>query len=75
MENSLFMICMSALVAVFSVLGLLAITMKILTGLFPVKVKKDEGTDSAVLAAIHSAYAVVNPGARITNIEEMKSRR
>jgi hypothetical protein len=66
---------MSALVAVFAVLGLLAITMKALTGFFPVRIKKDEGTDSAVLAAIHSAYAVVSPGTRITNIEEMKSRR
>jgi Na+-transporting methylmalonyl-CoA/oxaloacetate decarboxylase gamma subunit len=75
MENSLFMICMSALASVFAVLGLLAVTMKILTGLFPAKAKKDEGTDSAVLAAIHSAYAVVTPGARITNIEEMKGRR
>jgi len=67
---------MSSLAAVFTVLGLLAVTMKILTGLFPVKVeKKEEGTDSAVLAAIHSVYALVNPGARITHIEETKSRR
>jgi hypothetical protein len=73
MENSLFMICISSILAVFAVLGLLAITMRILTALFPER--KDGGIDSAVLAAIHSAYAVVHPGARITNIEEMKSRR
>lgn len=71
-EYNLLMICFSALIAVFALLGTLAIVMKILTGLFPEKV---DGIDSAVLAAIHSAYAVVAPGARITSIEEKKGRR
>ena len=74
MENSLLMICLSSLAAVFTVLGILAVTMRILTTLFPGK-KADEGVDSAVLAAIHSAYAVVTPGARITSIVEKKIRR
>jgi hypothetical protein len=73
MENSLLMICASSFAAVFVILGTLAVTMKILTALFPEK-KKDE-IDSAMLAAIHSVYSVVKPGARITNIVEMKSRR
>lgn len=71
-EYDLLMICFSALIAVFALLGTLAVVMKILTAVFP---EKADGIDSAVLAAIHSAYAVVVPGARITKIEEKKSRR
>ena len=68
MEVSLFMICISSFVSVFSVLAFLAIAMRLLIAVFPEK--KDE-TDPAIVAAIGSTCAVLYPGAKITKIEEV----
>jgi hypothetical protein len=53
--------------AVFSLLGLLAAIMWLITTLFPVR---ETRTDSAVVAAISTAVAAVWPGAMVTKIEE-----
>ena len=58
---------MIAMVAVFSLLGLLALIMWLITTLFPVREGK---IDSTVVAAITTAVASVWPGAKVTRIEE-----
>lgn len=59
--------CLVAMTAVFSLLGLLAAIMWLITTLFPVR---ETRTDSAVVAAISTAVAAVWPGAMVTKIEE-----
>ena len=59
--------CLIAMVAVFSLLGLLALIMWLITTVFPVP---DGKMDTAVVAAITTAVASVWPGARVTRIEE-----
>jgi hypothetical protein len=55
------------MVAVFVLLGLLAVIMRLITVVFPVR----EGRiDSAVVAAITTAVASIYPGATVTRIEE-----
>jgi len=65
--SSLFSACLIAMVAVFSLLGLLALIMWLITTLFPVREGK---IDSTVVAAISTAVASVWPGAKVTRIEE-----
>ena len=65
--SSLFSACLIAMVAVFSLLGLLALIMWLITTLFPVREGK---IDSTVVAAITTAVASVWPGAKVTRIEE-----
>lgn len=67
--TSLFLICTIALVAVFSLLSFLAITMHLITVIFPAR--KDV-LDPAVVAAITGTVAAVIPGATVTNIEEVR---
>jgi len=63
----LFSACLIAMVAVFVLLGVLAVIMRLITVVFPVR----EGRiDSAVVAAITTAVASVYPGATVTRIEE-----
>jgi hypothetical protein len=59
--------CLIAMIAVFALLGLLAVIMRLITVAFPVR----EGRiDAAVIAAITTAVASVYPGAKVTRIEE-----
>ncbi len=65
--SGLFSACLIAMVAVFSLLGLLALIMWLITTVFPVREGK---MDTAVVAAITTAVASVWPGATVTRIEE-----
>ncbi len=65
--TGLFSACLVAITAVFSLLGVLALIMRLITALFPVR---EARTDSAVVAAISTAVASVWPGAKVTRIEE-----
>ena len=65
--SSLFSACLIAMVAVFVLLGLLAVIMWLITAVFPVR---EARIDSAIVAAITTAVASVWPGAKVTRIEE-----
>ena len=67
--TSLFSICTIAIVAVFALLSFLAITMHLITVLFPART---DVLDPAVMAAISGTVASVIPGARVTHIEEVR---
>ncbi len=70
MESAeLLMVCIAAFVMVFVLLTLLAVVMRLITGIFPEKART---TDSAVLAAVASVVSSVYPGTNITKIEEIK---
>jgi hypothetical protein len=60
-------VCGAAFVAVFLLLLLLAIVIRLITLAFP---SRDESDGAALAAAISSAVATVYPGARVTRIEE-----
>lgn len=62
-------ICISALIAVFLILFLLAIIMRLITVIFPEEDIKD---DSAVIAALTTIVNKYYPGIKITKIEETK---
>jgi len=64
---SLISICISSFVSVFALLAVLAITMKLIIILFPVK---EDESDSAVVAAITSVMSTIYPGTNITKIED-----
>lgn len=70
-EMNLVLVCLSSFVAVFVVLIIIALVMRGLIAIFPYK---DENADSAVIAAINSAYSVTHPGYRISLIKEINSR-
>lgn len=76
MDTKLLWICVSSFVGVFGVLTFLAITMHMITLIFPEKKKiiaKAAGSDDAVVyAAISSTYARLYPGKKISKIEEIK---
>jgi hypothetical protein len=63
----LLMVCVSAFSAVFVLLALLAVVMRILIAAFPELVAK---ADPAMLAAVSATVAAVFPGAKITRVEE-----
>jgi len=69
MEPSVFSSCILSFLAVFILLGILAVLMRVITALFPEGGKAD---DTPVIAAIHTAVAVKFPGARVTRIEEIQ---
>lgn len=62
-------ICLSAIITVFLILSVLAISINIITRLFPFK---EEKQDTTIFAAIASGYSVIHPGTKITKIEEIK---
>ena len=74
MDTQLFWIGVSSFTGVFSVLAFLAITMHIITLVFPEKqISKSAGSDDAALyAAITSTYTRIYPGMKVSNIEEIK---
>lgn len=65
--TSLFSACLIAIIAVFSLLGLLAVTMWLITAIFPVR---QDRIDPLIAAAISSTVAAIYPGATVTRIEE-----
>jgi hypothetical protein len=72
MESSnLLVICISSFAVVFLILSVLAIIMHFLLVIFPVKIK-EKMDNTAVIAAITSAYNRQFPGTRISNIGEEK---
>jgi glucose uptake protein GlcU len=65
----LIFICLSAFIAVFLILSILAIFMHMITGIFSVKETKE---DSAIIAVLTSIVNHYYPGKKITKIEESK---
>ena len=65
----LLMICSSAFAAVFIILFILAVLMRLIITIFP---ERDEGPDKALIAAVNSTYNALYPGTKITKIEEVK---
>ncbi len=68
----LVLVCVAALVAVFVLLSILAITMRILIAVFPETLEKLAQSDSALLAAVTTAVTTIYPGMRVTKVEEEK---
>ncbi|MDH3812976.1 MAG: hypothetical protein OEV48_00685 [Acidobacteriota bacterium] len=64
---SLFSACLIALFAVFTLLGVLALTIGLITTVFP---ERRYAIDPALAAAISTTVAQIIPGARVTRIEE-----
>ena len=62
-------ICLSAFIAVFFILSLLAIFMRLITGFFSVKDIED---DSHLIAALSTTINHHYPGTKIAKIEEVK---
>jgi len=62
-------ISFSVILTVFLILSVLAISIKLITQLFPFKEQKE---DTAVYAVIASNYSVIYPDSKITKIEEIK---
>lgn len=72
METDLLVVCGFAFAAVFTLLSLLAVLMRVLVALFPGPGEADRGTDPAVLAAVTSAVTMTYPGTKVTRIEEVR---
>jgi len=68
----LLFICLSSLLAVFVLLTILAVTMRVLVAVFPETLEKLATSDAALLAAITTAVASIFPGMRVTKVEEEK---
>lgn len=68
----LWLVSLIAFVAVFTLLSLLALAMRLLITLFP---PPGSRTDPAVIGGIHAAVGSLIPGARVTRIEETTTER
>lgn len=75
MENNLLMVCVSSFAGVFFVLAFLAFAMRLIMVVFPEKKIESSPDDSAMYAAISSAYSQLYPGTRISHIEEIKNQK
>ena len=62
-------ICVTAFIAVFLLLALLALIMRLILLVYP---KKEEVTDAALLASVTGVMQTVFPGTRVTKIEEIQ---
>ena len=62
-------ICASAFAAVFFLLMVLAIVMRVIIVVFP---QREAKADAAVLAAVATVAASVYPGTKITKVEEIR---
>ena len=69
MEPNLLLISLTAMLAVFVILTLLALTMRVLVAVFPERATSD---DAAVLAAVSAAATAAFPGTRVTNVTEVR---
>ncbi|MCK4301812.1 MAG: hypothetical protein KAW91_03510 [candidate division Zixibacteria bacterium] len=65
----LLLICVSAFVAVFCLLAVLALVMRIIIFVFP---QKEAAADAAMIAAIALTVSALYPGTSITKVEEIK---
>jgi len=65
----LLVISLSAFVAVFLLLGFLAVVMRLLIAAYPAKVG---GIDPATIAAVTAVAAYVFPGTKVTKVEEIR---
>ena len=72
MQLNLLSMCISSFAAVFTVLAFLAVTMRLITVIFPEKAVLKADADAMICAAIASTYARFYPGKKITNIKEEK---
>jgi len=68
-EENLAVLCITAFVAVFVLLALLAGVMELIMKIFPQKLAR---TDAPFIAVITSTYNALIPGAKVTRIEESK---
>ncbi|UCE60941.1 MAG: hypothetical protein JSU63_04150 [Phycisphaerales bacterium] len=66
-EANLLTICATAFVAVFVILALQALAIRLITLIFP---QRERAVDAVMAAAICSTVATLYPGARVTEIEE-----
>ena len=66
-EYNLIKICMTAFIAVFSLLTLLAVVMKFMTKIFP---KIEDSISAAHVAAINVVYSKLFPNSTVIRIEE-----
>ena len=62
-------ICITSFIAVLLLLSFLALTIRLIVLIFPAK---EDDTDSAVMAAITTAYQTHFPGTKIIKIGEQK---
>lgn len=65
---SLLLVCVIAFLAVFVLLGLLALIMRLLIAALPEKPK----SDAPLLAAVTTAASAAHPGMKVTRVEEEK---
>ena len=65
----LLLICASAFVAVFCLLTVLALVMRIIVVVFP---QKEASADAAIIAALASTVSTLYPGTSITKVEEIR---
>ena len=77
MDLKLLWICISSFTGVFTILAFLAVTMKVITLIFPAAKKAGPAgpDDAAVYAAISSTYARLYPGTKVSKIEEIKESK
>jgi hypothetical protein len=71
-SNQLLLICLSSLLAVFVLLTVLAIIMRVLVAMFPEVIEKLAESDAALVAAISATVTNKYPGLRVTRVEEEK---
>jgi len=69
MGDDLLLICVSSFAAVFVLLSVLALVMKLIIALFPEKIVK---SDAVMMAAMAAVVSSVYPGTKLTNIKEIK---
>jgi hypothetical protein len=62
-------ICATAFAAVFLLLAVLALVMRLIQVVFP---EKEIVADAAIMAAVATVMQTVYPGTRITRVEEQK---
>jgi hypothetical protein len=67
-QPTFIVVCSLAFATAFVLLAVLALTMRVITTLFPVR---QAGFDTAVAAAISSTVSTIIPGARVVAITEI----
>ena len=70
MEADLLVICVSAFIAVFTLLSSLAVAMRLLIMMYPQDLSA--GADSALIAAVTTAMSITYPGTTVTKIKEIR---
>jgi len=68
-SSELLVICVSAFLAVFVLLGILALLMRLILVVFPAK---QSTTDTAAIAAMTALAQSMYPGMKVTRVEELK---